>query len=428
MDFVIAVDGPAASGKGTVASRLAADLHLPYLDTGTLYRAVGVAVLDRGADPSDASAAEACARALSLEAMEEGALRTTAAGEAASQVAAHPAVRSALFELQRRFAEQPGGAVLDGRDIGAVIAPGAAAKLFVTAAPETRAQRRWKQLCAQGESLEYEAVLADIRRRDARDAGRDAAPLVQAPDAVLLDTTQSEYIRGRRCGPPHRRGGARSLGLSSRRRTPGVIQPRLSLRRLRAKLTSMRGSTARGLGFNPQPVRPCSRTAEPRARSSFGEPMADDMSMNPTRDDFAALLEETLAGRDIIEGSVVQGLVRGIEKDFVIVDVGLKTEGRISLKEFQAPTRTGARKVGDTVEVYLERVENAAGRGGHQPREGQREEAWTRLEGVYAEERARHGLDRRPREGRLHRRPRRRLGLPARLARSTSARCATSVR
>jgi cytidylate kinase len=185
MDFVIAVDGPAASGKGTVASRLAADLGLPYLDTGLLYRAVGVAA----ADPGDAREAEAIARALSLEAIDEALVRTAAAGEAASRVAAHPGVRAALIDLQRDFAARPGGAVLDGRDIGTVIAPGAPCKLFVTAAPETRAMRRWKQLAAQGEAIALEAVLADIRRRDERDSGRAAAPLVQAHDAVLLDTT-----------------------------------------------------------------------------------------------------------------------------------------------------------------------------------------------------------------------------------------------
>jgi cytidylate kinase len=192
MDFVIAVDGPAASGKGTVASRLAALYGLPYLDTGVLYRAVGVSVLEAGGSPDDAEAAAAQARTLVIERIEEAKVRTAAAGEAASRVAAHPAVRTALVGLQRGFAAQAGGAVLDGRDIGTVIAPGAAAKLFVTATPEVRAARRWKQLQGQGEAIGYEEVLADIRRRDARDAGRAAAPLVQAPDAVLLDTTEMD--------------------------------------------------------------------------------------------------------------------------------------------------------------------------------------------------------------------------------------------
>jgi cytidylate kinase len=190
LDFVIAVDGPAASGKGTVASGLARAYGLPYLDTGVLYRAVGVATLAAGADPADPAAAEAAARGLRLEAVDAEAIRTAAAGEAASQVAAHPGVRAALLSLQRAFAETPGGAVLDGRDIGTVIAPEAPAKLFVTAAPEVRAVRRWKQLAGQGEDLSFDAVLADIRRRDARDSGREAAPLVWAGDAVLLDTSE----------------------------------------------------------------------------------------------------------------------------------------------------------------------------------------------------------------------------------------------
>jgi len=181
--FVIAVDGPAASGKGTVAGGLARAYALPYLDTGLLYRAVGIAV-----DPDDQAAAEAAARALDVVDLEDPALRGRAAGEAASRVAAYPGVRAALLELQRRFASCD--SVLDGRDIGTVIAPKAPAKLFVTARPEVRAERRWKQLVGQGEAASLDEVLADIHRRDARDQGRAAAPLVQAHDAVLLDTSE----------------------------------------------------------------------------------------------------------------------------------------------------------------------------------------------------------------------------------------------
>lgn len=187
--FVIAVDGPAASGKGTVASGLARAYALPYLDTGLLYRAVGVGVLAAGASPDDAQAATRIAEALKPEGLDAPELRTAAAGEAASRVAAHPGVRAALVAFQRAFAEQPGGAVLDGRDIGTVIAPGAPCKLFVTAAPEVRAERRWKQLSAADPSITLTEVLADIRRRDERDSGRAAAPLVRADDAVLLDTS-----------------------------------------------------------------------------------------------------------------------------------------------------------------------------------------------------------------------------------------------
>jgi len=188
--FIIAVDGPAASGKGTIATRLGAAYGLPVLDTGLLYRAVGVLTERAGHDLDDATAAARVAAGLSAGLLDDPAFRTRAAGEAASRVAVHPPVRQALLAFQRDFAAQPGGAVLDGRDIGTVIAPHAQAKLFVTAAPEVRAERRWKQLRAQGEEVAFEDVLADIRIRDARDSGRDSAPLTRAADAALLDTSQ----------------------------------------------------------------------------------------------------------------------------------------------------------------------------------------------------------------------------------------------
>jgi cytidylate kinase len=187
--FVIAIDGPAASGKGTIAQRLANDYGLPCLDTGLLYRAVGVCLLKQGIDLSDAAAAERAARALDLSDLASPDLRGAAAGEAASRVAVIPQVRAALLQLQREFAALETGAVLDGRDIGTVIAPHAQAKVFVTARPEVRADRRWRQLQGQGEAIAYAAVLEDILRRDARDSGRDSAPLVRASDAVLLDTS-----------------------------------------------------------------------------------------------------------------------------------------------------------------------------------------------------------------------------------------------
>jgi cytidylate kinase len=193
MSLIIAVDGPAASGKGTVAARLARTYGLPHLDTGLLYRAVGLKVLDAGGSLDDEAAAEAAARSLEVTGLSGNARLTTGeAGEAASRIAGYPGVRAALLNLQQTFARQPGGAVLDGRDIGTVIAPDATAKLFITATAETRATRRWKQLTARGDAIGFDEMLADIVRRDERDAGRGAAPMVQAGDAVLLDTTDMD--------------------------------------------------------------------------------------------------------------------------------------------------------------------------------------------------------------------------------------------
>jgi cytidylate kinase len=189
MDFVIAVDGSAASGKGTLAALLAREHGLPHLDTGLLYRAVGHGVVRAGGDPEDEAAAAAIARALEPHALHDPELTSGPSGEAASRVAVHPRVRSALFDFQRAFAEQPGGAVLDGRDIGTVIAPDAPAKLWVDAALPVRAHRRWLQTSARGDPRPLEAMIADLARRDARDSGRATAPMARAPDAVLLDTT-----------------------------------------------------------------------------------------------------------------------------------------------------------------------------------------------------------------------------------------------
>jgi cytidylate kinase len=188
--MIIAIDGPAASGKGTLARRLAAAYQLPHLDTGLLYRAVARALLDRGAALADAAAAVEVAAALDAHRLDESRLRGKDMGEAASVVAAVPAVRAALVDVQRRFANQACGAVLDGRDIGTVICPEADAKIFVTASAEARARRRLLELEARGEKVAADAVLDDIRRRDARDASRTTAPLRAADDAVVLDTTE----------------------------------------------------------------------------------------------------------------------------------------------------------------------------------------------------------------------------------------------
>jgi len=194
--MIIAVDGPAASGKGTLARRIARHLGYAHLDTGRLYRAVGVAVLRAGRDPADADAAEAAARALDTAAMDDAQLAGDAAAQAASKVAAIPGVRAALLEFQRRFAHDPptgaAGAVLDGRDIGTVVCPDADIKFFVTASPDVRAERRHKELLDRGEASIYARVLQEMRERDARDSSRDVAPLKPAEDAIVLDTTRMD--------------------------------------------------------------------------------------------------------------------------------------------------------------------------------------------------------------------------------------------
>ena len=187
--MIIAIDGPAGSGKGTLGKRLAAHYGLRHLDTGLVYRAVAQAVLAGGASPDNKAAAVFAAQALDPFAFDEDALKTQAIGEAASIVSAISEVRAALFQFQRDFAAQPPGAVLDGRDIGTVICPNAEVKIFVTASPEARARRRAAEFRAAGKPVDEAAVLDDIRRRDERDVHRAAAPLKQAEDAVLLDTT-----------------------------------------------------------------------------------------------------------------------------------------------------------------------------------------------------------------------------------------------
>ncbi len=187
--MIIAIDGPAASGKGTLARCIANHFGFKHLDTGLLYRATALTVIRNGHRLDDTWAAVAAARSITPEALENPALRGAEAGEAASVVAKIPEVRAALLDLQRAFAAQKPGAVLDGRDIGTVVCPEAEVKIFVSATPEVRARRRFTELQGNGVSVQYEDVLADIQRRDARDQGRAAAPLTAAPDAILLDTT-----------------------------------------------------------------------------------------------------------------------------------------------------------------------------------------------------------------------------------------------
>jgi cytidylate kinase len=187
--MIIAIDGPAASGKGTIARHLAQVYGLHHLDTGLLYRAVAKAVLDSGHSPDDAGRAIEAAITLDPTKFKDNALKLQVITEAASVVAAIPQVRQALMSFQRQFATKPPGAVLDGRDIGTVIAPGADVKLFVVATPDERARRRTLELRGRGEEADEKEVLADLLRRDERDSRRTAAPLKAAPDAHLLDTT-----------------------------------------------------------------------------------------------------------------------------------------------------------------------------------------------------------------------------------------------
>lgn len=188
-NLVIAVDGPAASGKGTIARALAKHFNLPHMDTGLLYRAVALNLWRWGGDPGNEFEALRACGDLGFDPADPE-LRSEPVSRIASSISAYPSVRAALLARQQEFAHQPGGAVLDGRDIGTVIAPDATVKLFVTASPEIRAQRRMRELMSRGMPAHYEDVLIDIRARDERDSGRAVAPLRRAEDAILLDTSE----------------------------------------------------------------------------------------------------------------------------------------------------------------------------------------------------------------------------------------------
>jgi len=201
MSIIIAIDGPAAAGKGTLGQRLEEHFKLAKLDTGLLYRATGFKVLSQGGDPEDAQVAEAAARALDPAELSNPDLRTDEAAQAASKVSAIPGVRAALLDFQHNFAKNPpnladgspaNGAILDGRDIGTTVCPNAEVKLFVTASTEIRAKRRFKELQERGLEAIYARVLDDMKERDARDSSRSASPLMAADDALLLDTSDMD--------------------------------------------------------------------------------------------------------------------------------------------------------------------------------------------------------------------------------------------
>ena len=192
MKFTVAIDGPAAAGKGTIAKAVAEHFGFAHLDTGLLYRAVGKRALDQGRGVIDEGVAELVAKELSEADLDESRLRTVMVARASSRVAAMKGVRAALLDFQKTFARRKGGAVLDGRDIGTVICPEAEVKLFITASDDTRARRRFEEVSARGETTTLEQVKLDLAARDARDAGRDTAPMRQAEDAHLLDTTDMD--------------------------------------------------------------------------------------------------------------------------------------------------------------------------------------------------------------------------------------------
>ncbi|MEM9059403.1 MAG: (d)CMP kinase [Pseudomonadota bacterium] len=190
MKFVVAIDGPAAAGKGTIARAVATRFGFAHLDTGLLYRAVGKRAIDMGRGVIDEGVAELVARELKEQDVREDGLRTVLVSRASSRVAAMPGVREALLDFQRKFAARDGGAVLDGRDIGTEICPGANVKLYVTASDATRAQRRFEEVTGRGEDTTLERIANDLKTRDERDADREAAPMKRADDAYLLDTTE----------------------------------------------------------------------------------------------------------------------------------------------------------------------------------------------------------------------------------------------
>jgi len=366
---IVALDGPAASGKGTVARAIAARFGFAHLDTGLLYRAVARQLLASPPErplPDDARrrAAADFARRLRIQDLVPSRLRTPEIDDLSAEIAAWTEVRDGVIGFQRAFARRPPGgargAVLDGRDIGSVVCPDADVKVFLTAGEEARAERRLRERLLQNHRADLATVRRQIRERDRRDRERSAAPLRKAPDAMLLDTS--------------------NLGIQeSVDHVAAIVESRLA--RLPGCVNGPRGPSGRRLRSQ---FRHRNLEAE-RGRVSPGDSpymqVATTAARNaPTLAEFEALLDDNLGRALPKEGTVVKGEIIRIENNQAIIDVGFKTEGRVDMKEFSRPGREVEARVGDQVEVYLDRIENARGEAVLSREKANREAAWDRLE------------------------------------------------
>ena len=337
--MIVAVDGPAGAGKSTLARALAARFGLAHLDTGLLYRAVAARALAAGGRADEA--AVAAAETLTAADLETPGLRDPEIGAAASRVAAIPEVRGALLAWQRRFASDPAGAVLDGRDIGTVVLPRAPFKIFLTASAEARAARRHNELRARGAATIRSDVEREMAVRDGRDSARAVAPLKPALDAFLLDATELDAEAA----------FAAAVGF----------------------ILARRGAS-----------RAAAPAGGPEESERMSENLAPGQPAPAPEENFAALFEESVRQSEKREGTVVKGQVIALDNDMAVIDIGLKAEGRVQLKEFAAPGESPDLSIGDTVEVFLERIENRRGEAVLSRERARREEAWVVLEKAFS--------------------------------------------